>query len=72
MNKTTKKRLDWALDKLNDAALGAYALGTGDKWLAVFNGVATIPMVAHMTAWTLALIVVWVVIGKFKGDLADD
>lgn len=72
MKKTTQKRLDWALDKLNDVALGAYALGTGDKWIAMFGGVIATPDTAKLLAWTLALFAVWAVIGWFKGDLADD
>lgn len=72
MVEKTKKRLNWALDKLNDIALGGYALLTGEKWVKTLSGTLSIPEVAKVVLVTLLLFTVWAIIGLFKGLLEDE
>ena len=71
MKEKDKKRLDWALDKLNDVALAGYGLLAGEKWLNVVTVGVTIPDGAQLVALTVILVVVWTIIGYLKGLLEE-
>lgn len=71
MKAKDKKRLDWALDKLNDVALASYGLLAGEKWLNVVTVGVTIPDGAQLLAFTVVLVVVWTIIGYLKGLLEE-
>ncbi len=68
----TKAYLNWFLDKFNDAAVAAYALLTGEKWIVAAKGTATIPMIAAIFMASLLLVFVWFLIGLYKGHLEEN
>ncbi|MEW5890833.1 MAG: hypothetical protein AB1768_17760 [Pseudomonadota bacterium] len=72
MNPMLKKRLDWALDKFNDAAVGFYGMTTAEKWLAFMRGDLSIPDGARLTGATLLLLAAWSIIGLLKGLLENN
>lgn len=72
MKNRLKKRLDWALEKLGDVAIGAYGLATGEKWLQAANGELSIPQAAMLCLASLFLLVAWTIIGTLKGFLEND
>lgn len=71
MKQKDKKRLDWALDKLNEVALAAYGLLAGEKWLKVVTVGVNLPDGAQLVALTMVLFVVWAIIGYLKGLLEE-
>lgn len=71
MHNKLKKRIDWALDKLNDITLGAYGLLTGEKWLKVVTIGINLPEGAQLVGLTVILVAVWVTIGYLKGQMEE-
>lgn len=67
MKDKTKKRLSWALEKLDAVALAAYGLLAGDKWVAVVTTGITIPEGAQLVGITVILVAVWIIIGYLNG-----
>ncbi len=71
MEEKQKKRLDWALDKLNDVALAAYGLLAGEKWINVVTVGVSLPEAAQLFGLTMVLVAVWAIIGYLKGLLEE-
>ena len=71
MKEKQKKWLVWVIDKLDQVALGAYGLLAGEKWVSVVTVGISIPDAASLTALTVALVVVWAILGYWKGILED-
>lgn len=57
---------DFLLDKADLVITASYALVTQDYWTHIINNKATMPEMANLTAFTLALCVAWAIIGHIK------
>lgn len=57
----------YLLDRLTEAAVGAYALITGPLWLKSIDGTLMVPEVAFMTLCSFILAGVWFMIAFIKG-----
>lgn len=70
MTKKKKKHLDqlltYLLDKVDLVFTAAYALLTQDIWLNLIKDTATVPDVAYLIIYSLALAVAWAIIGTIK------
>lgn len=71
IKKSKKFILEWALDRLNDVAVFAYSLLTGETWLKLATVGISIPDGAMLVGGSLLMIAVWVIIGYLKGQLED-
>ena len=67
-----KTRVDWLLDKLNDVVIAAYALLTGEQWIAVSHMTAKKSDYVAIFAASIGLILVWLGIGIIKGELEEN
>lgn len=57
----------YLLDRLTEAAVGAYALITGPLWLKSIEGTLMVPEVAFITLCTFILAGFWIMIAFIKG-----
>lgn len=69
LGKSTKKRLDWYLDKLNDLAIGAYGLMSAENWMKLYLGSISNNEMVKLIAASAVLALVWIIIGLLKGQL---
>ena len=72
LSKKQRKIADWALDKMNDMALGGYALFSYDLWMKFAKGTITIPEGGYLVLTSLGILTLWAIIGWLKGNLEGD
>lgn len=72
LSKKQKKRIEFWLDRLNEMAIGAYGLLTGEKWLLLFDEKLTVDGGALLVFWSLVLITAWIIIGEMQSSLEDN
>ena len=57
----------YLLDRLTEAAIGAYALATGPSWLKAIEGTLVVPEAAIIALCSFFLVSFWLMIAFIKG-----